>query len=143
MIYIPTSLDQPVGAALGVQAGFAKLSSAITQGWLRQSPQGHGGFAHLRLLSTETSIHRHDPPEARLAGHHFRVGLGRFLYRVVSILAETPLNTLKRSFALSRQAHANKGPVEASSNRRCGQSVFTSAGFAIFGDRRLHRDRLA
>jgi 2-polyprenyl-3-methyl-5-hydroxy-6-metoxy-1,4-benzoquinol methylase len=32
MICIPTSLDQPVGAALGAQAGFAKLSSAITQG---------------------------------------------------------------------------------------------------------------
>ena len=32
MVCIPTSLDQPVGAALGAQAGFAKLSSAITQG---------------------------------------------------------------------------------------------------------------
>jgi 2-polyprenyl-3-methyl-5-hydroxy-6-metoxy-1,4-benzoquinol methylase len=32
MICIPTSLDQPVGAAFGAQAGFAKLSSAITQG---------------------------------------------------------------------------------------------------------------
>ena len=28
MVCIPTSLDQPVGAALGAQAGFAKLSSA-------------------------------------------------------------------------------------------------------------------
>jgi hypothetical protein len=32
MICVPTSLDQPVGAAFGAQAGFAKLSSAITQG---------------------------------------------------------------------------------------------------------------
>ncbi|MBV8796643.1 MAG: methyltransferase domain-containing protein [Hyphomicrobiales bacterium] len=38
MICVPTSLDQPVGAALGAQAGFAKLSSAITQ----------GGFAAVR-----------------------------------------------------------------------------------------------
>ena len=34
MICIPTSLDQPVGAAFGAQAGFAKLSSAITEGGL-------------------------------------------------------------------------------------------------------------
>ncbi len=32
MICIPTSLDQPVGAALGAQAGLAKLSSAIEEG---------------------------------------------------------------------------------------------------------------
>jgi SAM-dependent methyltransferase len=32
MICVPTSLDQPVGAAFGAQAGFAKLSSAITEG---------------------------------------------------------------------------------------------------------------
>jgi hypothetical protein len=32
MICVPTSLDQPVRAALGAQAGFAKLSSTITQG---------------------------------------------------------------------------------------------------------------
>jgi SAM-dependent methyltransferase len=32
MICIPTSLDQPVGAALGAQAGLAKLSSAIRKG---------------------------------------------------------------------------------------------------------------
>ena len=32
MICVPTSLDQPVGAAFGAQAGLAKLSSAITQG---------------------------------------------------------------------------------------------------------------
>ena len=32
MICIPTSLDQPVGAAFGAQAGFAKLSAAIKQG---------------------------------------------------------------------------------------------------------------
>ena len=31
MICIPTSLDQPVGAAFGAQAGFAKLSSAIAE----------------------------------------------------------------------------------------------------------------
>jgi hypothetical protein len=31
MICVPTSLDQPVGAALGAQAGFAKLSSAIKE----------------------------------------------------------------------------------------------------------------
>ena len=43
MICIPTSLDQPVGAALGAQAGFAKLSSAITQ----------GGFGKVRK-ATET-----------------------------------------------------------------------------------------
>jgi SAM-dependent methyltransferase len=38
MICIPTSLDQPVGAAFGAQAGFAKLSSAIQ----------HGGFSKVR-----------------------------------------------------------------------------------------------
>ncbi len=32
MICVPTSLDQPVGAALGAQAGFAKLSSVISEG---------------------------------------------------------------------------------------------------------------
>ena len=40
MICVPTSLDQPVGAALGAQAGFAKLSSAITRRWVRQGAQG-------------------------------------------------------------------------------------------------------
>jgi SAM-dependent methyltransferase len=43
MICVPTSLDQPVGAAFGAQAGLAKLSAAITQ----------GGFAHVRK-ATET-----------------------------------------------------------------------------------------
>jgi SAM-dependent methyltransferase len=38
MICVPTSLDQPVGAALGAQAGFARLSSLIND----------GGFAHVR-----------------------------------------------------------------------------------------------
>jgi SAM-dependent methyltransferase len=32
MICVPTSLDQPVGAALGAQAGFTKLSEAIHEG---------------------------------------------------------------------------------------------------------------
>jgi len=35
---VPTSLDQPVGAAFGAQAGFARLSSAIKE----------GGFAKVR-----------------------------------------------------------------------------------------------
>lgn len=43
MICVPTSLDQPVGAALGAQAGFARLSAAIAE----------GGFAHVRK-ATET-----------------------------------------------------------------------------------------
>ena len=43
LICIPTSLDQPVGAALGAQAGFAKLSDAITR----------AGFAQVRK-ATET-----------------------------------------------------------------------------------------
>jgi SAM-dependent methyltransferase len=43
MICVPTSLDQPVGAALGAQAGFAKLSSAIKE----------GGFGKVRK-ATET-----------------------------------------------------------------------------------------
>ena len=43
MICVPTSLDQPVGAAFGAQAGFAKLSSAITK----------GGFGKVRK-ATET-----------------------------------------------------------------------------------------
>ncbi len=38
MICVPTSLDQPVGAALGAQAGLARLSSVITE----------GGFGHVR-----------------------------------------------------------------------------------------------
>jgi len=32
LICVPTSLDQPVGAAFGAQAGFAKLSAAIREG---------------------------------------------------------------------------------------------------------------
>jgi hypothetical protein len=32
MICVPTSLDQPVGAALGAQAGFAKPSALIKDG---------------------------------------------------------------------------------------------------------------
>jgi SAM-dependent methyltransferase len=43
MICVPTSLDQPVGAALGAQAGFAKLSSVIRD----------SGFAQVRK-ATET-----------------------------------------------------------------------------------------
>jgi len=43
MICVPTSLDQPVGAAFGAQAGFAKLSSAIME----------GGFGKVRK-ATET-----------------------------------------------------------------------------------------
>jgi SAM-dependent methyltransferase len=42
MICVPTSLDQPVGAALGAQAGFAKLSSVI----------GEGGFGRVRKAAT-------------------------------------------------------------------------------------------
>ena len=38
MICVPTSLDQPVGMALGAQAGFGKLSAVI----------GDGGFGHVR-----------------------------------------------------------------------------------------------
>ncbi|HJS83939.1 MAG TPA: SAM-dependent methyltransferase, partial [Acetobacteraceae bacterium] len=43
MICVPTSLDQPVGAALGAQAGFAKLSSVIRE----------AGFGEVRK-ATET-----------------------------------------------------------------------------------------
>jgi SAM-dependent methyltransferase len=43
MICVPTSLDQPVGTALGAQAGFAKLSSVIST----------GGFGSIRK-ATET-----------------------------------------------------------------------------------------
>ncbi|MGA9866103.1 MAG: class I SAM-dependent methyltransferase [Acetobacteraceae bacterium] len=43
LICVPTSLDQPVGAALGAQAGFGKLSSVISE----------GGFGHVRK-ATET-----------------------------------------------------------------------------------------
>ena len=32
MVCVPTSLDQPVGAALGAQAGFAKLSEVMREG---------------------------------------------------------------------------------------------------------------
>lgn len=42
MICVPTSLDQPVGAALGAQAGFARLSSVI----------GQGGFGRVRTATT-------------------------------------------------------------------------------------------
>ena len=38
MVCVPTSLDQPVGAALGAQAGFEKLSAVI----------GEGGFSRVR-----------------------------------------------------------------------------------------------
>jgi hypothetical protein len=43
MICVPTSLDQPVGAALGAQAGYAELSAVIAE----------GGFAKVRK-ATET-----------------------------------------------------------------------------------------
>jgi SAM-dependent methyltransferase len=43
MICVPTSLDQPVGAAFGAQAGLARLSSAIAE----------GGFSKVRK-ATET-----------------------------------------------------------------------------------------
>jgi SAM-dependent methyltransferase len=43
MVCVPTSLDQPVGAALGAQAGFARLSSVIRD----------GGFSRVRK-ATET-----------------------------------------------------------------------------------------
>jgi SAM-dependent methyltransferase len=43
MICVPTSLDQPVGLALGAQAGFKKMSSVISE----------GGFGHVRK-ATET-----------------------------------------------------------------------------------------
>jgi hypothetical protein len=43
MICVPTSLDQPVGTALGAQAGYGKLSKVITE----------GGFGHVRK-ATET-----------------------------------------------------------------------------------------
>jgi hypothetical protein len=43
MICVPTSLDQPIGTALGAQAGFDRLSSTITQ----------AGFHHVRK-ATET-----------------------------------------------------------------------------------------
>ncbi len=36
MVCVPTSLDQPVGAALGAQAGFEKLSSVIRDGGFGQ-----------------------------------------------------------------------------------------------------------
>lgn len=36
MICVPTSLDQPVGAALGAQAGFSRISSAIRAGGFGQ-----------------------------------------------------------------------------------------------------------
>jgi 2-polyprenyl-3-methyl-5-hydroxy-6-metoxy-1,4-benzoquinol methylase len=43
MVCVPTSLDQPIGAALGAQAGLAKLSSVIRE----------GGFGQVRK-ATET-----------------------------------------------------------------------------------------
>ena len=43
MICVPTSLDQPVGAAFGAQAGFKKLASALSE----------GGFSRVRK-ATET-----------------------------------------------------------------------------------------
>jgi hypothetical protein len=43
MVCVPTSLDQPVGLALGAQAGFNKLSAVIKD----------GGFGRVRK-ATET-----------------------------------------------------------------------------------------
>ena len=79
MIYIPTSLDQPVGAAFGVQAGFAELSSAITQGGFAKVRKAAAASPTFASSRRRPQIHRHDHPETQLAGHHFRVGLGRFL----------------------------------------------------------------
>jgi SAM-dependent methyltransferase len=45
LVCVPTSLDQPVGAAFGAQAGFARLSSAIRE----------GGFSRVRR-TTGTSF---------------------------------------------------------------------------------------
>jgi hypothetical protein len=52
MICISTSLDQPAGSALGAQAGFERLSDAITD----------AGFGHVRK-ATETLFSM--IPEAR------------------------------------------------------------------------------
>lgn len=41
MICVPTSLDQPVGAALGAQAGFGKLASLIRDGGFGQVRKAH------------------------------------------------------------------------------------------------------
>lgn len=41
MISVPTSLDQPVGAALGAEAGFAKLASVIRGGGFGQVRKAH------------------------------------------------------------------------------------------------------
>jgi hypothetical protein len=45
LICVPTSLDQPVGAGFGAQAGFAKLSEAMRS----------GGFGRVRK-ATETPV---------------------------------------------------------------------------------------
>jgi SAM-dependent methyltransferase len=51
MVCVPTSLDQPVGTALGAQAGYAKLSSIIRG----------GGFAQVRK-ATDTPFNMiHEP----------------------------------------------------------------------------------
>ena len=55
MICVPTSLDQPVGAALGAQAGFAKLSDAITKGGFGKRAQG------------DRDAVQHDPGSAALS----------------------------------------------------------------------------
>jgi hypothetical protein len=49
MICVPTSLDQPVGAAFGAQAGFARLSSAISQGGFSNVRKAIGGAGIVTL----------------------------------------------------------------------------------------------
>jgi 2-polyprenyl-3-methyl-5-hydroxy-6-metoxy-1,4-benzoquinol methylase len=56
LICVPTSLDQPVGAALGAQAGFARLSSVIHEGRLYACAQGDGDAV------------QHDPRSTTLKG---------------------------------------------------------------------------
>ena len=55
MICIPTSLDQPVGAALGAQAGYSKLSALIAD----------GGFGRVRKAVGHAI--QHDPGGAAVA----------------------------------------------------------------------------
>ena len=81
MICVPTSLDQPVGAALGAQAGFARLSSVITEGGFGTGAQGDGNAV------------QHGPGGAAL-----KLGVAIRLRRYASgvDVGQTPARQLKR-----------------------------------------------
>src|ERR1700729_3870640 len=112
MIYIPTSLDQPVGATFGIQAGFSELSSSITQGGFAKSARPQ------RLRAPSPPLDGDLNPSSRPSGNaacrpSFSCRPGPLSVTCRLDPGGNAAQHAERSFAFSRQAHANKSPVEA------------------------------